>query len=469
MDDVKEFYVTLPSDSSMNYFPSNTQSSYRTKLSAPIILNGEWEVALSEISIPHNWFNITANHNNFYTILYEKEEVVVMDKFEQEIKITYKSESVDAFWFTLNGKIVETIGETKIKFEYDAHAATVAAHIRKGVELYVAKESKLLYMLHLPNEETILSTSRIYQFRISQQSPVEIVVKIVDSTPRSVLEIEIEMSAMFGRMTIHKPRVLFEILNRHLAARNIDELIKFEYDRHKLEVSIILSKYVEMHIEKSSGSSLLRKLNLQENTVIKQTQKLRVNYLAHVNSNDSFKVFIQEYPSFVKSIKHSKDLVIKPGIYKTPSNLLNSFEYIQLSLLENSKTKLHVPDYYEVKFAKALAELLGFDKTSFKSGNYESKYSLDISGGITEIFIYSDLVQSHHVGDSFAPLLRIIPCINEKEDQIVKYYDRPLYFPVRKTFIETIQIELKTSFATDITINGGKTYAILPFRRKPIN
>ncbi|KAF8795765.1 hypothetical protein HNY73_000227 [Argiope bruennichi] len=153
MDDVKEFYITLPSDPNMNYFPSNAQSSYRTKLSAPIILNGEWEVALSEISIPHNWFNMTADHNNFYTILYDKEEVVVMVKFEQEIKITYKSESADAFWFTLNRKIVETIDETKIKFKYDSHAATVAAHIREGVELHVVKESKLLYMLHLPNED----------------------------------------------------------------------------------------------------------------------------------------------------------------------------------------------------------------------------------------------------------------------------------------------------------------------------
>ncbi|GFU41389.1 uncharacterized protein NPIL_497461 [Nephila pilipes] len=216
-------------------------------------------------------------------------------------------------------------------------------------------------------------------------------VKIVDSTPRSVFEVDIEMSAMFGRMTINKPKVLFEILNRHLAARNMEDLIKFEYDRHTFEDSIILSKYVEVHIEKSSGSALLRKLNLQENAVINQTQKLKVDYLAHVDTRDSFKVIINEYPSFVNSIKHSKDLVINPGIYKTPSDLFNSFQYVQLSQLENSKTKFHVPNYYEIRFAKPLAEMLGFNETLFKSGNYESKYSLDLSGGITEIFIYSDL------------------------------------------------------------------------------
>ncbi|KAF8784262.1 hypothetical protein HNY73_009966 [Argiope bruennichi] len=469
MDDVKEFYITLPSDSSMNYFPSNKQSSYRTKLSAPLVLLGDWEVALSEVCIPRNWFNI-GDHNNFYTVMYEKEDVVVTDKFEQQIKVIYKSENVDGFWLALNRKIVDVVGESKINFEYDSRAATVTAHIREGVELQILKESKLLYMLHMPNEDTILSSSSNYRFRLSQQSPVDIELKIIDSTPRSILEVDIEMSAMFGKMTINKHRVLFEILNRHLAARNLDELIKFEYDSHAFEVSIILSKYVEVHIEKSTGSSLLRKLNLQENnTVIDQTQKLKVDYLAHVNARDSFKVVIKEYPSFVNSVQHSKDLVINPGIYKAPSDLFSSFKYVKLSLSENSKTKLHVPEYYEVKFAKPLAEMLGFNETLFKSGNYESKYSLDLSAGITEIFIYSDLVQSHHVGDSFAPLLRIIPCMNEKEDQIVKYYDRPLYFPVRKTYIETVLIELKTSFATDITLSGGKTYVILSFRRKPIN
>ncbi|GBM53885.1 hypothetical protein AVEN_64813-1 [Araneus ventricosus] len=198
MDDVKEFYVTLPSDSSMNYFPSNTQSSYRTKLSAPLLLNGEWEVALSEISIPRNWFNV-GDLNNSYTALYEKEDVMVTDKFEHEIKISYTSEDADAFWADLNRKAANVIGNDKIIFEYDSQAATVELNIPKDVELHIAKESKLLHMLNLPNEDSVLDSSTIYKFRLSQKSPLDISMKIIDSGPRSILEIDIEMSAMFGR------------------------------------------------------------------------------------------------------------------------------------------------------------------------------------------------------------------------------------------------------------------------------
>ncbi|KAI8499057.1 hypothetical protein Bbelb_235100 [Branchiostoma belcheri] len=61
------FYVTLPSDGSMDVYPDNTLSTYRTKLSHPIELKGDWEVSLSEIQYPHSWMNVREGDN---TLLY---------------------------------------------------------------------------------------------------------------------------------------------------------------------------------------------------------------------------------------------------------------------------------------------------------------------------------------------------------------------------------------------------------------
>lgn len=85
-----EFYVTLPSNASIQYFPRNTQSSYRTKLSQPLFLSGQWEVGLSEIFIPRNWFNI-GEHNNEYTIYAEVEKSVVIDNIIHSIPFKYTS------------------------------------------------------------------------------------------------------------------------------------------------------------------------------------------------------------------------------------------------------------------------------------------------------------------------------------------------------------------------------------------
>ncbi|GFU04021.1 uncharacterized protein NPIL_378881 [Nephila pilipes] len=70
----------------MDYFPQNTQASFRTKLSRPIILTGEWEAGLSEIFVPRTWFNI-GNHNNKYSITYEETKIVEKDVVGHEIRV----------------------------------------------------------------------------------------------------------------------------------------------------------------------------------------------------------------------------------------------------------------------------------------------------------------------------------------------------------------------------------------------
>lgn len=52
------FYVTLPSNSSMSYYPQNTLTHYHTKLPHALDLKGEWEVGLAELLYPHTWYNV---------------------------------------------------------------------------------------------------------------------------------------------------------------------------------------------------------------------------------------------------------------------------------------------------------------------------------------------------------------------------------------------------------------------------
>ena len=63
---MKDFYVTLLSDSSLNTFQKNTQSNFTVKLDHPIQIDKEiWEVALTEIILPSDVKNITEENNYF--------------------------------------------------------------------------------------------------------------------------------------------------------------------------------------------------------------------------------------------------------------------------------------------------------------------------------------------------------------------------------------------------------------------
>ena len=55
---MSRFHLTLPSNSSMDYYPENTVARFTTKLPNNIDLDGEWEVGLSEISVPSHVHNV---------------------------------------------------------------------------------------------------------------------------------------------------------------------------------------------------------------------------------------------------------------------------------------------------------------------------------------------------------------------------------------------------------------------------
>ena len=68
-EDKSSFYVTLPSNGSKSYFPKNTGSNYKNKLATELILDGKWEVALSEIQYGRTW-NALKKDSIFSLIIY---------------------------------------------------------------------------------------------------------------------------------------------------------------------------------------------------------------------------------------------------------------------------------------------------------------------------------------------------------------------------------------------------------------
>jgi len=111
---MSRFTVTLPSNSSMDYFDSNTVANVSTKLAHSIERNGKWEVGLSTISVPAEVENViylyrhaTTDPYNFF--LYSK---IVWYKLIEEITIQslrindliekyniYTAQSTDAYTF----------------------------------------------------------------------------------------------------------------------------------------------------------------------------------------------------------------------------------------------------------------------------------------------------------------------------------------------------------------------------------
>ena len=55
-----EFYIVLPSNSSINYISENTTSHFITQLPQQIRLQGSWSVALTEVQIPLTFQHVSS-------------------------------------------------------------------------------------------------------------------------------------------------------------------------------------------------------------------------------------------------------------------------------------------------------------------------------------------------------------------------------------------------------------------------
>lgn len=60
------FFVTLLSDSSKSYYPTNTTASFITKLPKSIKLEGEWVVGIAEFHYPCTMLNVQEHENVLY-------------------------------------------------------------------------------------------------------------------------------------------------------------------------------------------------------------------------------------------------------------------------------------------------------------------------------------------------------------------------------------------------------------------
>lgn len=465
---IDNFYVTLPSNSSMNFFPDNTQSHFRTKLSKPITLNGFWEVGLSEICIPKNWFNI-GHHNNHYSVTIQREEEIKRDINEYEIPLSDSITDDRKHIFEIINNHIKNIFPNSVNFIFDEETSQVEINITEKSEIHIDPNtaSKLLYILHLPNEMTVINTSRVFRYRPTSSNFDEQFFILKDTSEMNFREHLIPIISVKEKDAVDD---MFKQINLNISLILEDEIVTFNL-RKDDKVWVSLKEGVELHLKKEYCPRLLALLSItSDEIIIKNNVELNFNFHHLVkNLKEEYFMLVMKNTKIVKRlIKKKEYLELETGIYQTSQELFNAFKYVKLRELQNRKVIMYVPDGVEITIENGLRDLLGYKKNKFSQGSSVSHYQIELNGGISEIFVYTDIIHSHHVGDTVAPVLRVIPVMTKDSEQIVKVYPSPLYFPVKKTFFDTIQVELRTSSGKEITFSAGKTNLVLSFRKKVV-
>ena len=135
---MKDFYITLISDSLMNMFPSNIQSEFTVKLDHPIEIDEEsWKVALAEIATPSEVLNITED-NNFFFLAFPDQHSLYTKFGVENITEMCSNENGDCYKFKLKIPTGNYMSPEYLVEEMQASIDKFEKGILKHVNAYVS-------------------------------------------------------------------------------------------------------------------------------------------------------------------------------------------------------------------------------------------------------------------------------------------------------------------------------------------
>lgn len=164
-----QFDVILSSNASPDIHPNNKLNSFAVELHTPLSLNGNYIVALENISFPRNWCNVT--EHNFFNVgeMTKSKDVSGKDKksyHEKTVSLTpgYYTKPTD-----LAAEFVKKIGTHSIALNYDEirnQMDVKVAHEIDVTETTKAKYTRVTDVLGIPNSiETFYGTPHFVQVK----------------------------------------------------------------------------------------------------------------------------------------------------------------------------------------------------------------------------------------------------------------------------------------------------------------
>ena len=125
------------------------------------------------------------------------------------------------------------------------------------------------------------------------------------------------------------------------------------------------------------------------------------------------------------------------------------------------------PRRVQVEFSLDLARLLGYSHNMRYTPRYPrlSKNPPDLRGRVHSVYVYCDVLEHVPVGDTKAPLLRIVNTDDKSIGNIHRVFNPLVYVPLQKKMFNTIDIDMRTDFGTTVPFLSGKSFVVLEFRR----
>jgi len=442
------FFHILPSNTSPNYFPKNNASNYSTPIENSYILNGDWEVALMNMTYStcvntYNNDEITVKEKMNFTELYKLSEKPLKIKIEipKDIDTTYQL--CKALLPIMNKAMEGVLNLTEAKSKETGYFKWNL--LIPGGIIIMSKSFKDLFKLWT-DVITSWDPSPTNYFPVPRDSKFN----PKDYDDFSIIAIPLKAQ-----------RLKYVIKSKNESLPPNEVVTRFN---EKIPSSVAVLSFGDKHFE-------VHKLHDDGNCVVMNHQFLDycyfrqggIFYEGHLRFGtynpdnylkDEWCVYM--YPDIYRNLTSNttelvRTIVLKPVKFSQHASAVAFLNQtlndsrIKISIdASNILTLKITDDKLTITFDKNLQDILAFSKSSYKgSGSFVADAAFSLTRRIQYLFVYSNVGEYIRVGDTEAPLIAILPfnaadktCSLLKE----KVFNTPMYVHVSRDRISQIDI-----------------------------
>ena len=158
-------------------------------------------------------------------------------------------------------------------------------------------------------------------------------------------------------------------------------------------------------------------------------------------------------------------------MYKSDDDLSKKRRPVFSYSTHTRKTSVRLTAKSSVYIPTLLGNIMGFTESTIVNiaahGKrfFKGMNASDIDYGMHALYVYCDVLEHTPVGDTLAPLLRIVEVDGEHGNTIHRNYDNPRYVPVQKRNFSSLEIDIRTNAGEAVPFERGPSVVILHFRQ----
>ena len=400
----RDFYVSLPSNVSMQEYPKNKQSNYTTILETPLEFPCEYTVCLKDISNFSN-FNVPVGQITFENTLFNQLEH--REQFITFELVLQNGINLEQFCSAINTEIAKNFLKNEYLIRYKlAHTNDYLEKCHQLNSLKLTQERPCFNVIKKVNKniETFEIVDKIDSaFKESFENArgafnplkqrfvffdgLEILAKSFDLIIQTAPMLD-DLEQEYNKNFFYQDRI--ELLNKNTYLFNKSTKVPRSIEEKEMPIPLIVTN----QLKDSVNNHLISEKKLVENIQIaKISNPIRNEFL----------------PTFKLHSANRVEIAINLGKIKIEgllANLLNNSIISELNLEKNES--FYLPSRIQL--------------TKF-------------------IVVYTDIIEPQFYGNVRSPILRTVN-IKSQNDENSTFFDNPHYLKINKTRIDTINIQI---------------------------